>query len=91
MLPPAQAGEVDMPVLGPELDHYIQGKDQSECTPLHVAILRGEAADLQLATWVGTSQLLVAVPWPLMPAQTCAAAAGDPTIHESIQPMYDTT
>lgn len=37
-----QAGEEDMPVLSPELDHYIQGKDQNECTPLHVAILRGE-------------------------------------------------
>jgi len=29
-------------LLGPELDHYIQGKDQYECTPLHIAILQGE-------------------------------------------------
>jgi hypothetical protein len=27
--------------LGPAQDPYIQGKDQYECTPLHIAILRG--------------------------------------------------
>jgi hypothetical protein len=47
-----------MPVLGPELDHYIQGKDQAECTPLHVAILRGEAADPQQ----GSKKLLAVAP-----------------------------
>lgn len=39
--PPSQAGAEDVVALGPELDHYIQGKDQYECTPLHVAIIRG--------------------------------------------------
>lgn len=37
-----QAGEGDVALLGPELDHYIQGKDQYECTPLHIAILQGK-------------------------------------------------
>lgn len=73
-----------MPVLGPELDHYIQGKDQAECTPLHVAILRGEAADLQLATWLAQMSCSWLYPGPICHA--CAAAAGDPTSLESIQP-----
>lgn len=44
-----------MPVLSPELDHYIQGKDQYECTPLHIAILRGKLAADLLTSWSGAA------------------------------------
>lgn len=75
------AGEEDMPVLSPELDHYIQGKDQSECTPLHVAILRGHVdcarclmeagADVQ-AECDGCPALILAVSTAVLPGREAA-------------------
>lgn len=79
-----EAGEGDVALLGPELDHYIQGKDQYECTPLHIAILQGHVdcarclveggADVA-AECDGCPSLILAVCTAALPGRQAAALA----------------